>query len=139
MKRGPKPSIAGSAPTPTRGVPTCPKHLDPVARTHWKVITKALDDLGVLSLSDADVLEIYCTVYSRWREAEAKVKAEGMTIEVGDKGYEIQNPYLNIANGCIKQMNSLMGNMGLTPAARAKVNAATKESADAEAFKDLIG
>lgn len=138
MKRGPKPKIDVGVVSPIQGIPPCPKSLKGEAKEHWAKLTAILDQLGILSTSDADAIEIYCSVFARWRKAERMVALHGEIMEVGENGYQTQNPWLNIANGCIKQLNSLMGNMGLSPAARAKVNGAMKDDTTSDKWKGLI-
>ena len=47
-------------PQPTVGIPSCPRWLDPKAKTLWRHLTKVLHEIRVLTLADARALELVC-------------------------------------------------------------------------------
>jgi len=62
-------------PKPRLVIPTCPAHLQPTAKAEWKRLARQMHQLGVLSELDRAVLAAYCQAYSRWVEAERRLKA----------------------------------------------------------------
>lgn len=118
-KPGPKPEPKPSPPKAI-GKPKCPKSLSPEAKAKWREMTDLLDKAGILSMTDADALELYCVLYCRWQEAEAKVKAEGPII-VTPSGYARSSPWLRIATDTLKDLKGLLLEFGLTPVSRKRV------------------
>jgi P27 family predicted phage terminase small subunit len=116
--RGPKPKDA--APTASRGKPTAPSFLDAEAKKQWKRIVGLIDDAGYCSRLDADVLTHYCTLWSRWREAEKQVKVLGAVIRAPN-GYLQTNPWYTIATAHIREMKPYLDMLGLSPKARSKI------------------
>ena len=71
-------------------------------------------------LSDLDLtaLAMYCRVHARWLEAERRLEESGELVFETQSGYQTQSAYLNIINQCLKQMQSIMAEFGMTPATR---------------------
>ncbi len=109
-------------PQPSRlvRVPQAPRWLGSDARAVFKEMARDLCALGVLTKVDLDALTRYCVVYERWRAAEKQLKKQGEIIK-SPNGYLIQNPYLAIANKCLKQLDSLGAEFGLSPSSRTRV------------------
>jgi P27 family predicted phage terminase small subunit len=57
-----------------KGVPSCPRWLDNLAKIEWRRIVPELDAMGMLSLVDRAALSGYCEAYSRWRRAEIEIQ-----------------------------------------------------------------
>jgi P27 family predicted phage terminase small subunit len=111
-------------PVPPDGIPRCPDHLTQVARTEWRRVARALHGMGVLTLIDRAALAAYCAAYSRWVEAEEKLK-ETPTLYKTPSGYVQQSPWLGIANKQMELMGRYMTELGMTPAARSRVAVGT--------------
>lgn len=88
-------------PMPAGGAPACPEWLTGDALKEWKRIVPELDRLGVLTAVDGAVLEAHCLTYG---EIVATVKA----------GEPLKAALLG-------QMRAYAAELGLTPAARAKL------------------
>jgi P27 family predicted phage terminase small subunit len=101
-------------------LPRCPPHLSPVARREWRRLATPLFAAGILTLADRAALAAYCQCYGRWVEAEEKL-AETPTLLKTPSGYVQQSPWLGIANRQLELMGRYMAELGLTPAARARV------------------
>ena len=99
-------------------VPRCPLHLKGEARLAWRRVGGWLTQRCVLTEADLYCLEAYCSVFARWREAEAHL-TEGV---IGDD----YNIYLRIANRWAKQLRLWTVELGLTPATRLRVSTAAK-------------
>ncbi|MGD0708283.1 MAG: phage terminase small subunit P27 family [Anaerolineaceae bacterium] len=102
-------------------VPTAPSFLGQTAKKLWKEMVWNLCLLSVITEIDLDALARYCVVWERWLNAETMLKKQGNVIKTSN-GYPIQNPYLAIANTCLKQLEALGSEFGLTPAARSRVS-----------------
>ena len=121
-KRGINPHEA----QPDASLPTCPEHLTGQARAEWGRIAEQLHTAGLLTRIDATALSAYCETYARWVEAEEKLKTTGLVVK-SPSGYPMQSPYLPIASKAMQAMRGWLGEFGMTPAARTKINAAPPE------------
>lgn len=108
-------TIGSKAPT-EEPLPICPSDLDDEAKKKWRELIKLLADTGMLRKVDRDVLAMYCTAYSRWREAEKFVAKLGHLIK-GQNGWYL-NPSLSVANRAMEQMRKFGKVLGLDPASR---------------------
>jgi P27 family predicted phage terminase small subunit len=110
-------------PEPPDGIPRCPNHLAPVARTEWRRVARALHAMGVLTPIDRAALAAYCQSYAKWVEAEQKLKETPPLVKT-PSGYVQQSPWLLIANKQLELMGRYMTELGMTPASRSRVAAA---------------
>lgn len=101
-------------------VPDCPEHLDKNARAEWDRITVELVKAGLLTRLDRTALALYCQTFSRWVEAETKVRTKGAVIRTAN-GYPIQNPWLNVATSAAKDLKGFLVEFGLTPSSRSRL------------------
>lgn len=100
-----------------------PMELSREARQHWDLVTKQLQDVGLITNVDVTAMAIYCEAYATWADATAEVRRVGAVIKTPSTGYPIQNPYLAIANKAFDQMSKMLVEFGMTPASRTKVSA----------------
>jgi P27 family predicted phage terminase small subunit len=107
-------------PKPT-GIPTCPSHLNSVAKREWTRISKELLACGLLTSIDRAALACYCVAWSRIVEAEKKIAATGLVVQ-SPTGYPIVNPYVGIANRATDIMHKFAGEFGLTPSSRSRLS-----------------
>jgi len=110
-------------PIPPDGCPDCPDHLSDEARAEWHRVAEALYGMGVLTLVDRAALAAYCQAYGRWVEAEVKLRQTPSLIKT-PSGYIQQSPWLSIANKQMELMGRYMTELGMTPAARSRVEVA---------------
>ncbi len=127
-------------PQPKSAIPDFPKFLTKEAVLEWKRITVELSVLGVLAQIDRAALAAYCQVWARWAKAEDKLNQDGECV-LTEKGNEIQNHYLAIANKCIKQMREYLVEFCMTPSSRSRISGAPKKRSDerTETLKRLLG
>lgn len=90
-------------PKPTTGAPACPDWMPAEGRAQWERVVPELDRLKMLTTVDSAVLEAFCAVYA---EFVGSVRA-GEPIKAS----------------LIAQMRFYAGELGLTPAARARLAA----------------
>jgi P27 family predicted phage terminase small subunit len=112
--------INGVEPKPPNSVPSCPSHLSPTAKTEWKRLAQALNQIGLLTQIDRSVLAAYCQAYGRWVEAERKL-AETPPILKTPAGYVQVSPWITISNKQVELMTRLMGELGLSPSSRSRL------------------
>lgn len=115
------------------GRPDPPAHLDDIARAAWDQLCDHLSTMRVLTRADAAALEIYCTVYSRWRSALESIEEHGTTIDTtiirmsdgreipNPKGCIKTNPAVTLASTCEATLARLLAAFGLTPSDRSRV------------------
>jgi P27 family predicted phage terminase small subunit len=125
----------------------CPTHITGPARKLWRLITDELVSLGVLTILDYTVLEIYCAAYQIWRAAKAKVDREGSELAPPVQGKETEtlfgtvpasyapaskviNQSLNIMAMKEKTMIKLAAELGLTPSARTRLQSTAEQPDD---------
>lgn len=111
----------------TKTKPTPPSHLSAAAKREWTRISKELWSMGLLTQVDRAALAAYCTVYARWAEAEKKAQQGGLIVE-SQKGNDIQNPYVGIANRAMDQMYKYLTEFGMSPVSRTRL--ATNDGED---------
>lgn len=108
--------------TRTKNVPPAPSHLSPIARAEWARLADELFNLNLLKKVDVKSFEQYCVLYAKYRDANAKVKEQGMVIK-SPNGYPMVNPYHTIAMQCGRDMMRILTEFGMTPASRTRLHA----------------
>lgn len=103
-------------------LPEPPDRLPEVGKIEWRRLAVELHKLGILTPLDIVTLEMYCTVFARWIKAEERLR-ESHDSEISEtpNGYQQQSAWLQISNNCLKQIQSLAAEFGLTPATRARI------------------
>lgn len=122
-----------------------PSILIPDARAEWDRVADDLIGSGLITVADLGALAVYCTAYGRWVQAErilaADAKAnpdnEGLTIETSN-GNVVINPRLGIRNKAAADLMKAAAELGMTPSARSRVQAApaSKQDPAAAFFSD---
>lgn len=112
------------------------KALMVAGRAEWKRVINMLAAVGLATQGEQSTLGLYIDAWMRWTEATNGVKALGMIVKA-PSGFPVQNPYLPIINKSWDQMLKVLKELGLTPAAKAGVEAGVpqlpKTKADGEA------
>ena len=120
-------------PQPTRGLPRCPAQLSEEAKREWKRISKELATLGLLTRLDRAALSAYCQSWSRWIEAEERLRQHGVIVK-SPNGFPVQSPYLAVANKAMAQMSKLLVEFGLSPSSRSRIQSPIDDPDDDEFF-----
>ena len=126
---GRKPRPKASPKLKAGGIPRCPGHLDAVARKEWRRLARTLFEAGILTVADRAAFAAYCQAYSRWAEAERKLR-EGPRLIKTPSGYVQQSPWIGIANKQVELMGRLMAELGITPTARARLGIEGPETSE---------
>lgn len=110
-------------PEPLKGYPDKPDYLDEIASKEWDSICHLLNAMHLLSKSDKTILEMYCSHYSRWRKAQSQVAKSkyGAVILSPDKKFPMKSPFANEADKQQSILKGILIELGLTPAARARM------------------
>lgn len=107
-------------PKPITAIPTCPAHLLPTAKAEWKRLAHYLQKLGIISQLDRAAFAAYCQAYGRWVEAEKKLKETPPLLRT-PAGYVQASPWLAISNKNLELMHKFIGELGLSPVSRTRV------------------
>lgn len=108
-------------PKHSTSAPPMPDGLDAHAAEEWQRLVPLLEEAGLLTKVDRSTLAAYCVAWSRWREAEEKLKDFGLVLK-GEGGF-YQNPYLSIVNKCMDQLIRFSTLLGLDPSSRTRLHA----------------
>ena len=130
---GKRPIEATDEPQFTSEPPECPAVLDDVARAEWERIVPELLNAGLITKVDMAALALYCKAYSRWQQAEYKIKLlevdddDGMgLVTSGANGYKMLTQWLIISNKAQEQLLKYLAEFGMSPSARARVKGMAK-------------
>ena len=98
----------------------CPRYLDHIARREWKRIVPELGRIGILTRVDSAALETWCSSYSIMVSAQTILKEHGLTY-MTERGYR-QRPEVGIVFSAMQSLRALAAELGLSPAARQRLN-----------------
>jgi P27 family predicted phage terminase small subunit len=123
-----------------KGIPTCPPHLDTVAKVEWNRILPELIAIGLITSIDRAALAAYCSSYSEWTSAETQIQKYGRVIKSPKSGFPIPNPYVGISHVALGNMHRFLTEFGMTPASRSHIEVDPVDPTDAfETFMRGIG
>jgi P27 family predicted phage terminase small subunit len=119
-------------------LPTAPLHLSDEAVEEWNRVVGDLYQAGVVRTTDRAALAAYCQAYGRWVVAEKALRTMadrdpsggGAMMITTKSGNVIQNPILGAANKSMADMVRYASELGLTPAARSRIQAERPEDDD---------
>jgi P27 family predicted phage terminase small subunit len=101
-------------------IKTPPPGLNEIALAEWHRLAGELSGIDAVATIDRNILAAYCVCFARWREAEAKAAELGLVVK-GPTGAATQNPFLSVADRCIRQLTEIGRELGLSPAARGEL------------------
>ena len=129
--------VNAAEPKPDLALPMPPAHLSDEAKVEWGRVSEDLYRLGILTKIDRGPLAAYCQAYGRW------VVAERVLVEMAKRdeltsglmirtlnGNAIQNPMVGVANKAMADMVRYGAEFGLTPSARSRVHAQSRDNTD---------
>jgi len=102
------------------GKAEAPRHLKPEEMKLFKAVIASLP-ITLLSAADNSVLERMAVAWARFRKANREVHRLGELVQ-SPQGPVI-NPYFKIMDRCTREMHKAGGELGLSPAARARLAA----------------
>jgi P27 family predicted phage terminase small subunit len=92
-----------------------------LAAEKWSELLPQMQAVHTIGPENVAALEVLCTLYARWRVAEAQVAALGPLLKAAVTGVPMHNPYLSIANAAASLYLKYAAELGLTPAMRGRV------------------
>jgi P27 family predicted phage terminase small subunit len=101
-----------------------PTFLSDKAVQHWPELARLLSDMGVMADSDRLALALLTEALVEWIEAGQTIATHGATYEaVTEAGAVMHRAHPAVAQraDAARRVQSLLGEFGLTPSARAKV------------------
>jgi P27 family predicted phage terminase small subunit len=122
-------------PKPKKTRPRCPEWLTPEAKVVWRRVAKHLDEMGVYSSADSDVIVSYVHAVVNYQNATKAVESMGLLIE-GRRDGLVTNPAVRIQRDAATLIRMLASELGLTPSSRSRLSV---EEATADAGDDLLG
>ncbi|MBL5859868.1 phage terminase small subunit P27 family [Serratia fonticola] len=124
-----KRAINKNEPKPPSGVPPTPKHFDKQGKYWFKRMAEELDALGVMSQLDARALELLVEAYTEYRHHCEVLDQEGYSYKT-DEGLVKPHPQAAMKADVWKRMRGMLGEFGMTPSSRSKVNATGPDKVD---------
>lgn len=107
-------------PQPRFKTPTCPDHLDDIAKSEWKRLVRIIRGMKLLTEADYIALANLCQAYSRMVKAERKLAEAGLLYKT-QSGYVQQSPLISIINASVETITRLCREFGLTPSSRSRI------------------
>jgi P27 family predicted phage terminase small subunit len=125
--RGKAKKIRADEPQPppaTEDFDTPPLELDgdALAIAEWSRIVPLLRVCGLISNAERSALIALCQQWSRYLEAQQKVRTLGMIVKK-PSGNPVTNPYLMVCDHALQQCRAMWAELGLTPSGRSKMSA----------------
>lgn len=113
-----------------------PATLSDREKATWNEIASAME--GIYSAADRHILEAFCVTFWRWRDVHERLAQTGDLVKSGGKVQ--RNPLFVPYNQLATTMRGLGGDLGLSPAARARIGSTVddKDKEDEEYLR-LIG
>ena len=101
--------------------PRPPEDLDGEALLEWERVCLDLDEEGLLAATDRALLTLYVRTWAAWNDADKMVQKFGSVIKYSN-GVPGASPHFKTGSEFAKQLRAIIGELGLTPVARAKRN-----------------
>ncbi len=122
----PLPPNEPELPAPVDGFDGIPPELakDDTASKEWVRLAPMLRKARIVTEGERSLLLALCQQWSTYQTALSKVTLSGMVV-TSPSGYPMPNPYIGIANKALQHCVKMWVELGITPAARTKVEPAT--------------
>ena len=114
------------APVATDSKPTPPTWLEAAAVPHFETLVARLDEIGVASETDTEVIALAATRLAEIEACSRYIKARGRTVKTAVRGGGFNtrsSPVVGQRSDAMRHLQSLLAEFGLTPAARSRVTA----------------
>jgi len=97
-----------------------PEWITGLAREMWERVCPDLCAKRILAATDLHNLEVFCSAYGTFREADLEVAENGLVVE-GATGGPVKNPALTAKNEAARQMSTFGALLGLDPSSRGRI------------------
>nr|WP_310615839.1 phage terminase small subunit P27 family [Pantoea cypripedii] len=128
-----KRAINKNEPKPPSGVPPTPKHFTKQGKYWFKRMADELDAIGVITLLDGKALELLVEVYTEYRHHCEVLDQEGYTYKVETMTGDVlikAHPSAGMKSDAWKRIRAMLGEFGMTPATRSKINTGGADEVD---------
>ena len=119
-------AVKKASPVPLRGCPDPPGHLPALAKKKFRDVARQLDEAGLLSLLDRDLLTTYAATWLQWRQVLDVLKLESAIITNANRCIQ-KHPAWCVVIECQREMRACMASLGLSPASRSKLKFVEEE------------
>ena len=105
--------------------PTAPPEIAGEALLEWERVCDELAAAGRLDRADRAILVLYCQTWDVYQQAMRLVNEHGAIVKhhTGGAG---ASPFYKVSRECANQLQKILADLGLTPAARQKVKVAAE-------------
>ena len=114
-------------PLPPRDCPSPPSWLDAAAKRKWAKLADTLNEIGVLTTIDGDVLALYCQAYSDHERLTRLLRDTGETAK-SPSGYMMPRPEVAMRNRARDDMRKFGAELGIGAASRTKIDTKPKDA-----------
>lgn len=104
-----------------------------VARAMWRRLAPVLARSAGLSGEQAETLTDYCVTWARIDQGERALSRQGVLVP-GFAGSLVKNPWTTVLHQYRSHFRSLVGELGLSPAAARRVSAPAPDDDDDDPF-----
>lgn len=129
--RGKRPINEWVQPKRPKSALAAPAHLDLVAATEWRRLSREMQLLGTLTSVDRAAFTAYCQCWSTYVHAQQRIdanaknkKTAGGLLMTTAAGNVIQDPLIGIRNTALRDLVRYAVEFGFTPASRVRVEIA---------------
>ncbi|EIX4511081.1 phage terminase small subunit P27 family [Escherichia coli] len=114
-------------------VPPTPKHFDKRGKYWFKRMAEELNAEGIISKLDSRALELLVEAYTEYRHHCETLDAEGYTYRTETQSGDVlikAHPAAAMKADAWKRLRAMLGEFGMSPASRAKVNVNAPDDVD---------
>lgn len=111
--------------------PKAPPEVQGEALLEWERVCDELDAAGRLDRADRAVLTLYAQTWEIYQQAMRAVSSHGAVVK-WPNGTPGASPFYKVSRETAFQLQKLLADLGLTPAARTKVKAVAEVPAELE-------
>ena len=110
-------------------VPTAPAYLDDVARAEYEHLVSILVEAGTIEQCDPKLVELYAINYALLQRAATELQRQPLNMVAGN-GRSFINPLVGAIHNTTAKLQSIIGDLGLSPVSIGKLNLEPKPQAD---------
>ena len=115
-----KRALPANEPRPRPVRPDTPEYLSDVGLAKWRDLAGKLEDIGVLTEVDGDVLGLYCYAFERFVRADEVLLVEGRETS-NAAGSPILSPWVTEMNTAVADMRKFGAELGIGAASRSRI------------------
>ena len=116
-----------------KGLPKIPQHLGSQGKYWFRRMAEELNAEGIISQLDARALELLVEAYTEYRHHCDTLEVEGYTYRTETQSGDVlikAHPAAIMKADAWKRLRAMLGEFGMTPASRSKVNAKGPDAVD---------